>query len=43
MKAPQSVSFPIKLAVTLRLNTEVTALPEPKTNTLHVYNIFMSE
>jgi len=30
MEAPQSVSFPMRFAVTLRLNTEVIALPEPK-------------
>jgi len=30
MEAPQSVSFPIRFAVTLRLNTEVIALPEPE-------------
>lgn len=30
IEAPQSVSFPIRFAVTLRLNTEVIALPEPE-------------
>lgn len=37
IKAPQSVSFPIRLAVTQRLNTEVIALPEPEIYNMTVF------